>query len=85
MTWTVYVLVSRRAGRTYVGTALDTQRRLAQHNGTLPGGAKSTRAGRPWRIGKRWGPFEDRGTAQSVERHVKKLRGAARLAFVIEE
>ncbi|MFO0632870.1 MAG: GIY-YIG nuclease family protein [Nannocystaceae bacterium] len=79
--WSVYVLRSRSSGRTYVGIALDVRRRLAQHNGKLPGGAKSTRAGRPWRVGKIFGPYDSRGQAQRVEAAVKRLRGPARLRF----
>jgi putative endonuclease len=81
MAWTVYVLVSRVSQRTYVGIALDCKRRLAQHNGKLPGGAKSTRADRPWRVAKRFGPFDARGEAQSVEHRLKRLRGRERLSF----
>lgn len=79
--WSVYVLRSRSSARTYVGIALDVKRRVAQHNGRLPGGAKSTRAGRPWRVGKVFGPFETRGEAQRVEAAIKRLRGAARLRW----
>jgi predicted GIY-YIG superfamily endonuclease len=76
----VYVLVSRVSARTYVGIALDAKRRLAEHNGELPGGAKATRAHRPWRLARRFGPFATRGEAQQVEHAVKRLRGNARLA-----
>ena len=79
MGWLVYVLVSRRAERTYVGIAIDVERRLGQHNGTQPGGAKATRAFRPWTLGVVHGPFESRGEAQRFERRVKKLRGSRRL------
>ncbi|MBI5432851.1 MAG: GIY-YIG nuclease family protein [Planctomycetes bacterium] len=79
--WIVYVLVSKVSGRTYVGIALDAKTRLAQHNGKQPGGAKSTRAHRPWGIAKRYGPFDTRGEAQHVEHAVKRLRGRARLRF----
>ncbi|MCB9915941.1 MAG: GIY-YIG nuclease family protein [Planctomycetes bacterium] len=41
VSWLVYVLLSARDGRTYVGVALDVERRLAQHNGALPGGARA--------------------------------------------
>ena len=60
MSWTVYVLHSRRAARTYVGIALDLSARLRQHNGAAPGGARTTRAGRPWRVRKTYGPFAPR-------------------------
>lgn len=68
--WFVYLLAS--ATRTYVGIATDLARRLAQHNGTLPGGARSTRAGRPWRIAARWGPFATRGEALRIEWRLKQ-------------
>lgn len=77
----MYVLSSRRAARTYVGVTLDVGARLEQHNGRAPGGARSTRAGRPWRVRKTYGPFETRGEAQRVEHAVKRLRGRARMAW----
>lgn len=81
MTWLVYVLRSRSGPRTYVGIALDVRARLAQHNGRVPGGAKSTRVGRPWRVAKTFGPFDTRGQAQQVEASIKRLRGMARLRY----
>jgi predicted GIY-YIG superfamily endonuclease len=78
-TWFVYVLVSPRLDRTYVGISIEPQRRLDEHNGLLPGGAKSTRAGRPWNLGVIYGPFPDRGEATRIEIALKKLRGARRL------
>ncbi|MGH1341822.1 MAG: GIY-YIG nuclease family protein [Nannocystales bacterium] len=57
----------------------DLRRRLDQHNGVAPGGAKATRAGRPWRVGCTHGPFEDKGEALRVEFRLKKFRGLARL------
>jgi predicted GIY-YIG superfamily endonuclease len=83
MAWVVYVLRSRVRARTYVGIAIDPRQRLLQHNGKLPGGAKSTRAGRPWRIAKVLGPFPTRGAAQRIEAAVKRLRGPARLRYRI--
>lgn len=81
MTWIVYVLSSRKAGRTYVGITLDVKPRLEQHNGRKPGGARSTRAGRPWRLRKTYGPFTTRSEAQRAEHAVKRLRGTARLLW----
>ena len=80
MSWHVYVLVSADGARTYVGITNDLERRLAQHNGELPGGAKSTRAGRPWVVGATYGPYEERGRAQAVEYRVKRRPGRERLA-----
>jgi putative endonuclease len=78
--WWVYVLVSAASDRTYVGVTTDPDRRLAEHNGERPGGARSTRAGRPWRVGRLHGPFEGRGEAQALEHRLRRRRGAARLA-----
>ncbi len=77
--WLVYVLLSHDGARTYVGVTLELDRRLEQHNGALPGGAKATRAGRPWRVGARHGPFATRGEAQSIEARLKRRSGRARL------
>lgn len=77
--WWVYVLVSESAGRTYVGVTTDPERRLAEHNGERPGGARSTRAGRPWALGRVHGPFEARGMAQALEHRLRRRRGQARL------
>ena len=81
MTWQVYVLRSQSAERTYVGIALDVDERLAQHNGSKPGGAKTTRAGRPWALAKVYGPYDERALAQRAEARVKRLRGEARLSW----
>jgi len=79
VTWTVYLLSSRR--RTYVGITTDLARRLEQHNGKRRGGARSTRVGRPWRIAAQWGPFARRSDALRLERRIKRLRKRRRLAF----
>jgi predicted GIY-YIG superfamily endonuclease len=78
-TWTVYVLSSTRTGRTYVGISTDTDRRLAQHNGERRGGARSTRAGRPWTVAALHGPYPNRAEAQRVERQIKRLSGIQRV------
>ncbi len=77
--WIVYVLVSSDGRRTYVGITRDLEQRLAQHNGERPGGAKSTRVGRPWRIGTIHGTFATRAEAQRAEWALKRLAGPARL------
>ena len=79
--WFVYVLDSRSTQSTYVGITTDPERRLEQHNGETPGGAKSTRAGRPWQLAVTAGPFDSRSDAQRVEHHVKKLRRSERLRW----
>lgn len=82
MAWVVYVLVSGPQGETYVGITTDLDRRLEQHNGERPGGAKRTTRGRPWEVGASFGPFETRSEAQQVEYEVKKRRGLDRLGHV---
>ena len=81
MEWFVYVLESQCQTRTYVGISPDPETRLAQHNGEEKGGAKSTRAGRPWSVVKIYGAFESRAEAQRAEYSVKRLSGRARLAW----
>jgi len=76
--WYAYVLVSA-AGRTYVGTTTDVERRLRQHNGELRGGARTTRAGRPWAVARVVGPFPGRGDAVRMELALRRRRGRARL------
>lgn len=83
--WWVYVLRSSDGARTYVGITVDRDRRLQQHNGELPGGARSTRGGRPWSLGASYGPFADRGAATRAEYRVKRARGDARLALDARE
>ncbi len=80
--WFVYVLWSATLGRTYVGLAVDVTRRVRQHGGELTGGARTTRAGRPWHLAAWYGPFPDRGAATRAERAVKGLKGGARLRWV---
>lgn len=81
MVWQVYVLLSADGASTYVGVTTALDRRLAQHNGDRPGGAKSTRSGRPWSVGAVYGPFEDRSEAQQVEWQVKQLSGRERFRW----
>lgn len=83
--WVVYVLRSTVRSRTYVGITIDLERRLCQHNGEQPGGASSTRAGRPWVVAATYGPYLTRSEASKIERKVKALRGARRLAWVPAE
>lgn len=80
-TWWVYVLVSGARRRTYVGISVDVDRRLQEHNGVRCGGAKATRAGRPWRIHRRFGPYATRGEAQRIEAFIKKLPHTAKMGL----
>ena len=77
----MYVLLSERRATTYVGISTDVQRRLQQHNGLSPGGARSTTGGRPRILGATYGPYPSRSQAQAVEYQVKRRRGRDRLAW----
>ena len=83
MAWFAYVLVSERTRRTYVGATTDVSRRARQHNGELRGGARATRAHRPWTIARVLGPFAGRGDAVRAELAIKKARGLRRLEVVL--
>jgi len=73
--WFVYVLINLR-GECYTGVTLDDSpdRRLDEHNGERPGGAKYTRARRPWTLIYAENGFATRGAAQSRELQIKKDR-----------
>ncbi|XP_030532453.1 structure-specific endonuclease subunit slx1 isoform X1 [Rhodamnia argentea] len=63
-TWCVYLILSTSPPiKTYVGVTNDFHRRLRQHNGELNGGAKASRAGRPWLCACLVQGFKDRSEA----------------------
>lgn len=76
--WWVYLLRSSKGDRSYVGVSCDLDRRLAEHNGERAGGARSTRAGRPWLRVAVVGPLADRARAQRLEAQLKKHSGPKR-------
>ena len=67
MSYCCYLLRSSTSRRTYVGITNNLPRRLRQHNGELVGGAKSTRAGRPWQVAAFVEGFEDMSQALMFE------------------
>jgi len=64
-----------------VGVCLEIAKRLAQHNGEITGGAKSTRVGRPWRVLKMIENIGSRGEAQALEAQIKSLSRRERLDY----
>lgn len=62
-----YLIVSLKNGRTYIGYSSNPHRRLREHNGEIKGGAKSTRAHRPYRLHCIVGTFSTIGKAMSFE------------------
>lgn len=81
MSWFVYIIRSKPNGTLYTGIAIDPDRRLRKHNGIAKGGAKATRAGRPWGLVFIEGPME-KGEALSREAEIKKLRRRDKLKLV---
>ena len=79
--WHVY-LVECADGTFYCGVAKDVSKRLAQHNGALPGGARYTRGRRPVRLlGSR--VCENQGEALKLERMVKRRPRGEKLSIIL--
>jgi putative endonuclease len=76
--WWVYVIESNERGCTYVGVSKNPDRRLKEHNGEKGGGAKFTSGFDDWQPRALYGPYEDRGSAQSAEYYLKKESGSDR-------
>ena len=80
-TWYVYLLECAD-GTLYCGVTTDLDRRLSEHNGELPGGAKYTRSRRPVALAAS-APFPDRSTALKMERTIKRTNRARKKALLI--
>ena len=81
----VYVLqtTTTTSVRSYVGITTDLARRVTQHNGAIAGGAKATRAGRPWVVAFVTPHRYDRANALRLEAQTKRRRGLrARVAYL---
>jgi structure-specific endonuclease subunit SLX1 len=83
--WYVYILVSFDNIKTYVGITINPIRRLQQHNGVLKGGAKCTKALRPWKFQYVCGPYDNRATAAKLEYEIKQLSKEEKLKYVNEK
>lgn len=71
--WYVYLLYHPTAGRTYVGSTTDPQRRLRQHNKEIVGGARATSKAAPgWELDTVIGGFSNRSMACRWEALLKK-------------
>ncbi len=79
--WHVYLLECAD-GTLYCGITKDMQRRLAQHNGLLPGGARYTSGRRPVRL---LGSMacKNRSEAVKIELRVKCRSRDQKLAFML--
>lgn len=78
--WHVYLLECRD-GTLYCGITCDLERRVAQHNGLLAGGARYTRGRRPVRLAASR-PCADKGAALRLERAVKARPRAQKRLFL---
>ena len=79
--WCVY-LVRCADGTLYCGATADLARRLAMHNGELPGGARYTRARRPV-VPEAWVCGLSRSAALRLEAMVKKQPRTKKAAFLL--
>lgn len=77
--WNVY-FVKCKDGSLYTGISSDIERRLAQHNGLLAGGARYTAARRPVEL-VYVEQAEDRSAASKREYVLRKLTRAKKLAL----
>jgi putative endonuclease len=68
-------------GTLYTGIAVDVERRLLEHNGVKPKGAKYTAARRPVRLVYRVA-FESRSAAQIEEARIKRLTRAEKQRLI---
>ncbi len=78
--WRVYLLECSD-GTLYCGVTTDTARRLAQHNGERPGGARYTRGRRPVRLAAE-AVFPDKSSAHKAECRIKAAPRAKKLALL---
>jgi putative endonuclease len=78
--WHVY-LVRCADGTLYTGVAIDVAARVAQHNGTLAGGARYTRARRPVKLLYRE-LAANRSAACKREYAIKQLTRREKLALI---
>ena len=78
--YTVYV-VQCADGTLYTGITTDIDRRMREHNGIEPGGAKYTQARRPVVLVYTVG-MSDRASASQEEHRIKKLSRQAKLRLV---
>lgn len=83
MSWFVYLL--RCADDSlYCGITTDVERRLAQHNGQLAGGARYTRSRRPVRL-EACRVCADRSSALRLEACIKRVPRQEKFGRLIKE
>ena len=78
--WFIYLALCAD-GTEYCGITSDPEKRMAMHNGKLPGGARYTRSRRPVVL-ECAVPMPDKSSALKAERSVKKLAKSRKLPFL---
>ncbi|GHV54795.1 hypothetical protein FACS1894206_08360 [Deltaproteobacteria bacterium] len=81
--WLVYLLRCAD-GTLYCGSTNNLERRLAQHNGDIPGGARYTRSRKPLQVLAACA-CEDRSSALRLEALVKKHRKGEKASFLLSQ
>ena len=74
-------LIRCRGNTLYAGITTDLPRRMRQHRGELPGGAKFTRAHPPLALEAVW-RAEDRSAASKLEARLKQRSHAEKLSLI---
>lgn len=82
MSWCVYILRCE-PDTLYTGSTPDLARRMQQHCGKVPGGAKYTRSHPPLALAAVW-ETQDAHTARSIEWHIKRLDRRRKLALIAD-
>lgn len=80
MKWYVYMLKNAR-GYLYTGVTTDIERRLREHNGEIVGGARYTRANRPYEL-VYTETCASRSEAQVRESAIKKMSKVEKVHLV---
>jgi putative endonuclease len=80
--WHVYILECAD-GSYYCGVTTDLARRLARHNGELPGGSRYTRGRRPVRLLAST-VVADKAEACRLEWRIKRLAKSAKQSFILD-
>ncbi len=83
MEWRVYLLECAD-GTLYCGVTTDLERRMAEHNGQAPGGARYTQGRRPVRLLASL-VCPDRARACRLEHRIKTLARSAKLAYLLSQ
>ncbi len=80
MSYWLYI-VECADGTYYTGLATDVERRIAEHNGVKPKGARYTSARRPVTLVFE-APFATRSEAAKEEARIKRLTRAEKMALI---